>query len=64
MQLLFLGEEIEEERRVYGGYPSVKRVERCQTAQIWRGASRRVGGREGRYNLEVFWVEGVTRDEC
>jgi len=64
MQLLFFAEEMEEERRVHGGYPSVKRVERCQTAQIWRGAHRRVGGREGRHNLEVHRVEGVTRDEC
>ena len=63
MQLLFFAEEMEEERRIHGGYPSVKRVERCQTAQIWRGAGRRIGGREGRHNLEVLRVEGVTGDE-
>jgi hypothetical protein len=63
MQLLFLAEEMEEERRVYGGYSPVKWVERCQTAQIWRGVGWRVGDREGRHDLEVFRVEGITRDE-
>ena len=63
MQLLFLAEKMEEERRVYGGYPSVKRVERCQTAQIWCGVGRRIGGREGWHDLEVFRVEGVARDK-
>lgn len=55
---------MEEERRVYGGYPPVKRVERCQTPQIWRGVGGRAGGRKGRHDLEVFRVEGITRDEC
>jgi hypothetical protein len=60
MHLLFLAEEFEEDRCLYGGYPSVKRVERCQTAKIWRGASRRVGDREGRYSLEVFRAIGYV----
>jgi hypothetical protein len=53
MQLPFLTEEMEKGRRVYGGHVSAQRVQPV-TADIWRGASKRFGGCEGWYYLEVL----------
>lgn len=54
---------MEEGRHVYGRHTPTQRIERGQTTQIWRRAYRRVGGREGRYDFEVFRVKDVALDE-
>ena len=64
VQLLFFAEQMEEGRRVNRGDPSVQQVERGQTAQFWRGARGRVGGREGSHDLEVLRVKDIAGNEC
>jgi len=63
MELLFLAEEVEEARRMYGGHLSAQRVERSESAQIWRAADGHIGGCEGWYDLQVIRVEDIARYE-